>query len=88
MGTKTKSALQIVVIERGWVLVGRVTEHPDTLVITNANVVRVWGTSKGLGELAAKGPRSSTVLDPCGIVTVEKHAALFRIDCAEQSWAH
>jgi hypothetical protein len=72
---------QIVVIDAGWVLLGDVDEHPDRIIINNASVVRVWGTTKGLGELALTGPTCNTILDPCGRAVVLRHAIKFLLDC-------
>jgi hypothetical protein len=77
---------QIIVVKLGWVLFGRVSEHEHTLDVKNAHVIRVWGTNKGLGEIALSGPTKSTVLDPCGHIVIERHAVLFRIDCEPASW--
>ena len=41
--------LKIVVINRGWVIVGRVSTEGNMVVIENAAVLRKWGTSAGLG---------------------------------------
>lgn len=54
--------------------------------IPRACTVRNWGTSKGLGEIAAHGPTSSTVLDaipfPCKIPADSVH---IRYECSEKS---
>lgn len=68
----------LLVISGGWVLVADVplsTEGP-AFWVANAQVIRRWGTSKGLGELAA-GPLKETVLDPLGDVCVGKAHVLF-----------
>ena len=72
---------KIVVLQRGWVIVGLVEEDGDKIVIHDAAVVRRWGTSKGLGELAAEGPLPETVLDPAGRVEAHKLAVVLTIDC-------
>ena len=72
---------KIVVLQRGWVVVGLVEEDGDKIIIHDAAVVRRWGTSKGLGELAAKGPLPQTVLDPGGRVEAHKLAVVLTIDC-------
>lgn len=78
---------QIIVVKLGWVLVGRVAAQSATdLTITHAHVVRVWGTTKGLGELAEKGPLSGTKLEPTGHVVIQLDAVLFRIDCEDKPW--
>jgi len=53
----------IVAADRGHVWVGRVKTDKDWCHITNAATVRRWGTTKGLGQLAAEGPLKDTVLD-------------------------
>ena len=78
---------KIVVLQRGWVVVGLVQETGDKIVIHDAAVVRRWGTSKGLGELAAKGPLPETVLDPAGRVEAHKLAVVLTIDCVEEAWS-
>lgn len=67
------------VLLRGWVIVGRWTEAPEGWVVTDASVVRRWGTNAGLGELAAKGPRPNTRLDPLGTAHVEPGNLIMRI---------
>ena len=72
---------QIVVIQNGFVLMGNVTRTDDGYTIEDASVIRKWGTTRGLGEIALSGPTKETVLDPCGVVEVERHAVLMRINC-------
>lgn len=68
----TESNHRIVVLQRGWVAVGNLDRSKaPQLVLENASIVRRWGTSKGLGELAAQGPLEDTILDPSG--TLEFH---------------
>jgi hypothetical protein len=55
----------IVVLQRGWVLVGDLTREKNDCLLKNASVIRTWGTTNGLGELALTGPTSSTKLDKC-----------------------
>lgn len=64
--------VKIVILQRGWVFVGRLSKDDEQYTLNNAKVVRVWGTSKGLGEIALNGPTTKTILDPAG--TVEFHA--------------
>ena len=60
---------------------GSVTQTDDGYTIEDASVIRKWGTTRGLGEIALSGPTQETVLDPCGAVEVERHAVLMRINC-------
>ena len=61
---------RIVVLNRGWVLVGEYVHKGDMREFTGASaVVRRWGTgSDGLGSLHS-GPRDATQLDknPSGV---------------------
>ena len=77
---------QIVICHRGFVFVGRVEDKENEVVIHDCSNVRKWGTTKGLGELAQRGPRSDTIVDPCGVVRVHPLAVIARIDCDEGKW--
>ena len=72
---------KIVVITSGWVVMGDVVEHDDRLTINDASVIRAWGTTVGLGEIALNGPTASTILDPAGVVEVYTHAVIMQIPC-------
>ena len=56
----------IVLGNRGNVVVGDLTIKGTTGYMKNASVIRRWGTTGGLGELAISGPTDSTKLDSCG----------------------
>jgi hypothetical protein len=84
--TVAVSKKQIVVLQRGWVVVGDVTPTGDELTIENASVIRFWGTTKGLGELV-NGPTEKTKLDPAGTVTAHALAVVLRIDVDAEKWA-
>lgn len=77
---------QIVVCDRGWVLVGDVFEEGDYLFLTNASVIRRWGTKEGLGELAMKGPLAQTELDKCPACQVHKLSVVLRMNCCGGKW--
>lgn len=79
------SPAKIVVLQRGWVLIGRVTSTEDQVLIQSASVVRAWGTTKGLGELR-NGPTSKTVLDPCGDVEAHPLTVVFTMDVDAEKW--
>ena len=81
--TSTTPSRQIVIGERGWVWVGDVRREGGDYILTNASVIRAWGTKNGLGELALKGKQSATILDPCGTVRVPDLAVIGRIDVAQ-----
>lgn len=71
----------IVVLIYGWVLIGHVEqESKSEVTLVNAAVVRVWGTTRGLGELALKGPTNKTILDDCGIVQIPKSSIVLMME--------
>jgi len=74
------SGQHIVVIDRGFVYAGEVTCNHSYVVIKNAKNVRVWGTTKGLGELR-NGPLSGTKTDAVGEVIVPHKAVIHFIPC-------
>jgi hypothetical protein len=78
--------LRIVILQRGWVVVGRVATVDGEVVISDASVVRKWGTTRGLGEIASGGPTSKTVLDPCCDVRVHPLAIVAQMQCEEGRW--
>jgi hypothetical protein len=55
--------VRICVLHRGWVLVGQYDRVGDFINLTNNHVIRRWGTTSGLGQIALGGPTSSTLLD-------------------------
>lgn len=82
----TPSNIRIVVLQRGWVLVGHYAEEGDEIQLTNAAVIRTWGTTKGLGELV-DGPTPNTVLDRCsGAVRSHRLSVVLTIDVEAESW--
>lgn len=76
----------IVVLQRGWVVVGRLTRGETQCTLADAHVVRVWGTTKGLGEIALNGPTAKTVLDPCGVVHYHPLTEVLSIQCTQDKW--
>jgi hypothetical protein len=81
-GSKTK----IVVLQRGWVVVGTFGWDGEYMTLTNASTIRVWGTTKGLGELATNGKTDKTVLDSCGTVRFHPLTTVQLIDCNDNVW--
>ena len=78
--------MKICVLERGWVLVGQLEKDGDEYLLVNANVVRRWGTTDGLGELAMNGPLESTKLEKTPLVRFNKSQLIFTINCDESKW--
>lgn len=67
--------VQIVVLDRGFVYVGRVRTDAEWVYIEDAKNIRYWGTTKGLGELC-DGPLPNTKHDPAGTVRAPKRALI------------
>lgn len=85
---KSTGAVRICVLQRGWVVVGRYERKDNNeCVLRGASVIRTWGTTKGLGEIAMGGPTPSTKLDPCGgDVRFDYLAMVVSLDCNEDKW--
>ena len=77
--------IKIVVLDRGFVYVGRVTLDGDFVVIAGAKNIRKWGTSKGLGELVS-GPRANTVRDTVGTIRAPLRAVIHMIEVEQSKW--
>jgi hypothetical protein len=79
--------IRIVILQRGWVMVGRYSRNGDDCQLTNARVIRNWGTTKGLGELAGEGPKKETKLDPTnGLVEFHRLTEIATVKCNEEKW--
>lgn len=85
--TENKSDIKIVILQRGWCMVGRFERKGSECKLHSASVIRTWGTTKGLGEIAEGGPTSSTKLDPCnGLVEFDYLTVVASISCNEEKW--
>ena len=76
----------VVILQRGWVIVGELSQSGTTVTINNASVIRLWGTTKGLGQLALEGPQSGTKLDPCGEVKTHELSIIATMKCEDSKW--
>lgn len=75
---------KICILQRGWVMVGDFFRDGNDCTLKNASVVRIWGTSKGLGEIALNGPTASTTLDACGTARFDYLTTIAVLDCSEK----
>jgi hypothetical protein len=76
-----KSKKYITVLEAGWVFVGRNVQTDNGLLIEEAQNIRLWGTTTGLGQIALSGPTAETVLDNYGVIRVPDSKVLYTIPC-------
>ena len=85
--TEIKGNVKIVILQRGWVMIGRFERNGNDCKLHNASVIRTWGTTNGLGELASEGAKTSTKLDKChGVVQFDYLTVVATIDCEESKW--
>ena len=78
--------MKICVLNRGWILVGHLEKDGDEFILVNGSVIRRWGTTTGLGELAIKGPLPETILDKSPLIKFNKSQLIFTISCDETKW--
>jgi hypothetical protein len=78
--------IKIVILQRGWVMVGRLSREGNDCALMDASVIRVWGTTKGLGEIALGGPTASTKLDKAGVVQFDYLTTVAIISCEASKW--
>lgn len=77
--------LQIAVLDRGFVYIGRVVTDDGWCYISGAWNIRRWGTTQGLGELV-NGALPNTRLDRVGNVRVPLHALIHLIAVESEKW--
>lgn len=78
--------IRIVILQRGWVFVGRFYQSGSDCVLEDGFNIRVWGTTKGLGEIASDGPTSSTKLDKIPTTRFHELTVIATLDCDEKIW--
>ena len=82
-----KGDIKIVILQRGWTMVGRFEKEGSECKLHNASVIRTWGTTNGLGELAESGKLTGTKLDKCyGVVQFDWLTVVATIACNESKW--
>lgn len=78
--------LKIVVLERAWIYIGFIEINEDFFTLKKASCIRIWGTDKGLGQLAIEGMQPHTKLDKCGTIHFNNNNLIYIIDCNEEKW--
>jgi hypothetical protein len=79
--------VRIVILQRGWVAVGRYFRKGQQCRLKNGYIIRRWGTAEGLPELAMKGPLSNTVLDKSPDIEFHQLTEIANIACVEDKWS-
>lgn len=86
VGEQADLGVRIVVLQRGWVVVGHARRFGPRVTVSKCAVVRRWGTTKGLGQLAVDGPQSETVLDDCHDVECLESEVVLSMRCDHAKW--
>lgn len=77
--------IRIVVLQRGWVAIGKFSQQEEECKLSPAATIRVWGTTKGLGELV-EGPTSTTKLDLCPSILFNEASCILMMPANESVW--
>jgi hypothetical protein len=80
------SEIKIIILQRGWVAVGKFHKKETDCRLLDAYIIRRWGTTKGLGELALEGPTSDTILDKAGTMYFDSLTVVASLDCNKKIW--
>ena len=78
--------IKIVVLQRGWIYIGRFERIGNDCKLHNAYNIRSWGTTKGLPELV-NGATKDTKLDKCeGVVEFDWLTTIHTITVNSSAW--
>ena len=80
--------IRIVILQRGWVVVGRYSQKGTQCFIDGGSVIRRWGTSKGLGQLASEGPLTDTKLESTDNIQFHELVVVASISCDSDKWTN
>lgn len=82
----TNGEIRIVILQRGWIYVGRFYQDGVNCRLEDAKNVRNWGTTKGLGEIALNGPTDATKLDESPTVKFHELTVVASLVCKADKW--
>ena len=86
-GTGLPSKIKIAILQRGWVAIGRYSvDKNGDCHLADAKIIRTWGTTNGLGEIALNGPTSITKMDDCTPISYNPMTSIFHMDVNEEAW--
>ena len=78
--------IRIVILQRGWIIIGKVKLTESMCLIQNGFTIRCWGTQHGLGQLALEGKQVDTILDKFGRGSFHILTSIQIIECDETKW--
>jgi hypothetical protein len=74
----------IIIAQRGWIFEGYKDKSvKDKIQLLNANVVRSWSNSKGIGGLCKKASKSDYKLDEVGTISFANEAIIAELAISE-----
>lgn len=76
----------IAILQRGWVVVGDLFKSGSDYRMRNAAVIRNWGSTKGLGEIAIRGPTKKTILDKTPPLRFHEQTVVAFMICESDEW--
>jgi len=86
IGSGISSDIKIVILQRGWIYIGRMERQGNECKLFNASIIRKWGTTKGLGELV-HGPLQETILDKCDGMVEFHYLTIINTICVDpEKW--
>ena len=74
----------IVVLQRGHVVIGDLSKKGNYFYLKDGSIIRRWGTTDGLGEIAINGPTSSTTLDKIPASSFHELTTILLMKCEKQ----
>jgi len=81
-----KKEIRIIILQRGWIYIGEYYQDGDNCRLEKAKVIRRWGTTRSIGQLAIEGKQEGTVLDEAGTVRFHQLTVVATIDCDISKW--
>lgn len=82
--------IRIVIVQGGWVFVGRYAIEGGEAVIRDGYTLRRWGTAegahRGLGRVAELGPTRETQMDRITTTFIPYHAVIGTMLCTAKEW--
>jgi len=78
--------LKIVILNRGWVVIGNFYRDGDMCRVENAYFIRRWGTNKGIGQLAIEGKQPNTELDKVTDFDFHILTTVGMFECDKSKW--
>jgi len=81
--------MNIYVLVNHWCLLAKETSRTAKAIhLSDAYVIRRWGTTRGIGQLAIHGLRAETILDPLAKRTIiNPNEVTFEMVCEGDYWS-